>query len=90
MFLRLLIVANFSYVVFVFDHCALSKYFHFFVCCLKILEQRAFHQKSHGYTWQRWPQDKYINAFGVVLALAGIAQLVPGYYRLATGKGKRE
>jgi hypothetical protein len=42
------------------------------------------------FTWQKQPNDKYVNAFGVVLLTIGIAQLIPGHYKLATGKGKME
>jgi hypothetical protein len=42
------------------------------------------------YTWQKQPQDKYTTAFGVALISLGILQLIPGYWKLATGKGKME
>jgi hypothetical protein len=42
------------------------------------------------YTWQKQPNDKYVNAFGFFLVTYGFTQLIPGYYHLATGKGKME
>lgn len=42
------------------------------------------------FTWQKQPGDKVATMVGVVLVTVGFAQLIPGYYRLATGKGKLE
>jgi hypothetical protein len=55
------------------------------------MEMKKYH-KAHKdlWTWYRMPNDKYINWFGVGLVTFGVAQLVPAYYRLATGKGKMD
>lgn len=42
------------------------------------------------FTWQKHSSDMYVNAGAVGLLTIGILQLVPGYYRLASGKGKME
>jgi hypothetical protein len=42
------------------------------------------------FTWQKHESDKYVTYFGVALVSFGFLQLIPGYYRLATGKGKME
>ena len=42
------------------------------------------------FTWQKQPNDKYVTMFGMGLLTIGILQLIPGYYRLATGKGKMD
>jgi hypothetical protein len=58
----------------------------------QINEMKKGYKKANSsiYTWQTQPNDKYWNALGVVLCVVGIAQLIPGWYRLATGKGKIE
>jgi hypothetical protein len=53
-------------------------------------------KKSHQaggrsvYTWQKQANDKYVTAIGAALIGLGFLQVIPGYYRLATGKGKME
>jgi len=42
------------------------------------------------YTWQKQPGDRATTLFGVALVTLGIVQVIPGYWRLATGKGKLE
>jgi hypothetical protein len=42
------------------------------------------------FTWQKQPGDKMVTLVGVGLVTIGLAQLIPGYYRLATGKGKKD
>jgi hypothetical protein len=42
------------------------------------------------FTWQKHPSDLYVNLGAVGLLTFGMIQLVPGYYRLASGKGKME
>jgi hypothetical protein len=42
------------------------------------------------YTWQKHPSDYYVNMGALFLVTIGTLQLIPGYYRLATGKGKME
>ncbi|KAL7563322.1 hypothetical protein ACA910_016679 [Epithemia clementina (nom. ined.)] len=58
----------------------------------RILELKKIHQAGGRkiFTWQKQPQDKYVNFVGLVLGIAGVVQLVPAFYRLATGKGKIE
>jgi hypothetical protein len=41
-------------------------------------------------TWLKQPGDKGVFMFGLALMTVGFAQLIPGYYHLATGKGKME
>jgi hypothetical protein len=41
-------------------------------------------------TWLKQPGDVYTLAAGGALLTYGMAQLVVGYYRLATGKGKMQ
>jgi hypothetical protein len=61
-------------------------------CCMQINELKKAHQAGGRsiFTWEKQPNDKYVTAFGVALTLFGVAQLIPGHYRLATGKGKME
>lgn len=40
------------------------------------------------FTWEKQDNDKYVTALGVGLLTIGVMQLIPGYYRLMTGKGK--
>lgn len=42
------------------------------------------------FTWLKQPQDKMVTAAGATLMALGFLQLIPGYYRLASGKGKLE
>ena len=42
------------------------------------------------FTWLKQPNDVYTNMFGAALMSFGMAQLVVGYWRLASGKGKME
>lgn len=42
------------------------------------------------FTWQKQPGDKFVTLIGAGLVAVGLAQLIPGYYHLATGKGKKE
>lgn len=57
----------------------------------QINELKKAHQIKDGkLTWERDSSDKYVNYFGAVLFAYGIFQLIPGHYRLATGKGKME
>ena len=42
------------------------------------------------FTWLKQPNDKATAMFGGVLVTFGVLQIIPGYYRLATGKGKIE
>jgi hypothetical protein len=42
------------------------------------------------YTWQKHASDKYVTYFGAGLITLGFLQVIPGYYRLATGTGKME
>jgi hypothetical protein len=60
--------------------------------CNKIVELKKVYQAGGRttYTWQKQPNDKYVNAFGFCLVAYGFTQLIPGYYHLATGKGKME
>jgi hypothetical protein len=69
-------------------HCVRGSFFDFF----QINELKKAHMKGGRsvFTWQKGANDKYVNAFGVALAIYGIAQLIPGHYKLATGKGKME
>jgi hypothetical protein len=59
---------------------------------LQINELKKSHQAGGRavFTWQKQPTDKYINWIAVGLIGFGLSQLIPGYYRLATGKGKLE
>jgi hypothetical protein len=59
---------------------------------VQINEMKKAHQAGgrSKYTWQKQPGDNAATMVGVVLVAVGLAQLVPGYYRLATGKGKLE
>ena len=56
------------------------------------MELKKIHQANARtvFTWQKMPQDKFVTGFGVGLVVFGLAQLIPGYYRLASGKGKIE
>ena len=55
------------------------------------MEQKlAYRKLKKDYTWNVYPEDKYVNALGVFLIVVGGAQAVVGYWRLATGKGKME
>lgn len=58
----------------------------------QIVELKKAHQAGGRsiYTWQKQANDKYVTAFGAGLTLFGIFQLIPGHYRLATGKGKMD
>jgi hypothetical protein len=51
---------------------------------------KKVHQKGMRttWTWLKMPQDKVTNMIGAGLMTFGLAQLIPGYWRLATGKGK--
>jgi hypothetical protein len=59
-----------------------------FVVVTQVMEMKKVHQSLPGYTWERYPSDKYVSAVGVFLVFFGGAQLIVGHYRLATGKGK--
>ena len=56
------------------------------------MELKKIHQAGGRkvFTWQKQPQDKYTNILGVVLIGAAVVQIIPGLYRLGTGKGKIE
>jgi hypothetical protein len=56
------------------------------------MELKKIHQAGGRsvFTWQKQPNDKYINAGAVFLSLVAIVQLIPAHYRLATGKGKMD
>jgi hypothetical protein len=41
-------------------------------------------------TWQKGKYDKYVNLLGAFLVVDGLFHLIPGYWNLATGKGKME
>eukprot|EP00540_Astrosyne_radiata_P003076 CAMPEP_0116823972 /NCGR_PEP_ID=MMETSP0418-20121206/1138_1 /TAXON_ID=1158023 /ORGANISM="Astrosyne radiata, Strain 13vi08-1A" /LENGTH=98 /DNA_ID=CAMNT_0004452291 /DNA_START=46 /DNA_END=342 /DNA_ORIENTATION=+ len=47
-------------------------------------------QGENNPTWLKQPGDVGYFAFGCGLVALGLIQLVPGYYRLATGKGKSD
>jgi hypothetical protein len=56
------------------------------------MELKKLHQANARtvYTWQKLPQDKFVTGFGIALTVFGLAQVIPGYYRLASGKGKMD
>ncbi|GAX15621.1 hypothetical protein FisN_3Hh092 [Fistulifera solaris] len=58
----------------------------------KIVELKRAHQAGgrSTFTWLKQPQDKMVTAVGATLMTLGFLQLIPGYYRLASGKGKLE
>jgi hypothetical protein len=60
--------------------------------CQQINELKKKHQEGGRavYTWQKHSSDKYVTGLGITLITLGFMQLIPGYYRLATGKGKME
>jgi len=71
----------------------LSCFAHFlFLLFLKINELKKIHQAGGRavFTWQKMPNDKYFTMAAVGLVTIGLVQLIPGYYRLASGKGKME
>lgn len=70
----------------------LSRTHHRFICFLQINELKKVHQAGGRsvFTWEKQPNDKYVAAVGAVLVTFGLSQLIPGYYRLATGKGKMD
>ena len=59
---------------------------------VQIVELKKQHQAGGRkvYTWMKQPQDKYTHAIGLGLVGLAVVQLIPGLYRLATGKGKKE
>ena len=59
---------------------------------LQINELKKVHQAGGRSTptWLKQPGDKGVFMFGLALMTVGFAQLIPAYYRLATGKGKLE
>ena len=67
-----------------------------YLTCLSLLfqinELKRIHQAGGRAvpTWIKQPQDKYTAGFAAVLVFIGVAQLIPGHYRLASGKGKLE
>jgi hypothetical protein len=63
-----------------------------FLVSLQINELKKKHQEGGRavYTWQKHSSDKYVTGLGVTLISLGFLQLIPTYYRLATGKGKME
>lgn len=63
-----------------------------FFTILQINELKRDFQKGGRsvFTWQKGPNDVYVNYFGAFLTIFGVAQLIPGHYRLATGKGKMD
>lgn len=54
------------------------------------MEMKKAHQAGGRsvYTWMKQPGDVYTNMLGAGLMTFGMAQLVVGHWRLATGKGK--
>jgi len=63
-----------------------------FLFDFQINELKRAHQAGGRsvFTWQKGANDKYVNALGIFLVTIGVAQLIPGHYKLATGKGKME
>ena len=76
---------------FVAPHTTISPYYDFFFNWQINAEKRAWQERGRALpTWQKGANDTYVNAFGVFLTIFGVAQLIPGHYRLATGKGKMD
>mmetsp|Transcript_21582 Transcript_21582/g.35692 ORF Transcript_21582/g.35692 Transcript_21582/m.35692 type:complete len:94 (-) Transcript_21582:172-453(-) len=47
-------------------------------------------QGQNNPTWLKQPGDFAVTGFGMLLVSFGLVQLGVGYYRLATGKGKKD
>ena len=67
-------------------------FFLFLQCTKQINELKKKHQEGGRaiYTWQKHSSDKYVTGLGITLLSLGFLQVIPTYYRLATGTGKME
>jgi hypothetical protein len=58
----------------------------------QINELKKSHQAGGRavFTWQKQDNDKFVNAIALGIAVFGLCQVIPGFYRLSSGKGKME